>query len=151
MKRTIKEVYDLIKKKRDSASIHITILAEHDNYLAMNQVYGSMLAYEDVLFLIESSHLLEEDKLVKGSESETPEARCYRLEVEYQKLERGYSNLKKEYFKIKKALEIIETKKVDIKAIIESDYIWQYNSQLEYHPKEDELTQEEYDLLKEEL
>ena len=56
MKRTIKEVYDLIVKKRDNAVAH---LLRVDNNLLENQIYGSIQAYQDVLTLITSSHLLE--------------------------------------------------------------------------------------------
>ena len=68
MKRTIKEVYDLIKEKRDNAINELVRLSKI-NALETDRKYvcGNKDAYQDTLSLIESSHLLEKDKPVKGS------------------------------------------------------------------------------------
>lgn len=66
MKRTIKEVYDLIKEKRDNAYQSV-IKYKNEDRLFYRECYGEENAYSDVLSLIESSHLLEEDKPIKGS------------------------------------------------------------------------------------
>lgn len=50
-----------------------------------------------------------------------------------------------------KALEIIKNKKVDMAILLGSYDLYSYNSGFGYLPQEDELTQEEYDLLKEVL
>lgn len=56
MKRSIKEVHELIKNKRDNAILQ---LVKQDNDLVKHQIYGSIMAYQDVLCLLEGSHLLE--------------------------------------------------------------------------------------------
>lgn len=56
MKRTIKEVYNLIKEKRDNAEKSSRIERVET---VRHQLYGQEDAYNDVLRLIESSHLLE--------------------------------------------------------------------------------------------
>lgn len=66
MKRTIKEVYDLIKEKEDNAKKHLdrllTYIPSSNEPIkdpVCNQLKGSIDAYRDVLYLMESSHLLE--------------------------------------------------------------------------------------------
>lgn len=66
MKRTIKEVYDIIKEKEDSARKHLDRLltyipssTEPIKDPVCNQLQGCIDAYRDVLCLMESSHLLE--------------------------------------------------------------------------------------------
>lgn len=75
MKRTIKEVYNLIKEKEDSAQKHLERLltyippsTEPIKDPVCNQLQGSINAYRDVLYLMESSHLLDEDKPIKNKE-----------------------------------------------------------------------------------
>jgi len=64
MKRTIKEVYDLIKEKQYNSQMgSIKEMFKKDKLLCL----GQSQAYQDILSLIESSHLLEEDKPIKGS------------------------------------------------------------------------------------
>lgn len=58
MKRTIKEVYDLIKEKRDNAEKDYKNTGGAE-IIKASILYGEKTAYEDVLCLIESSHLLE--------------------------------------------------------------------------------------------
>ena len=152
MKRSIKKVYNLIIIKKFNAANEF----HHTNNTSKEyELLGTIRAYQDVLSLIESSHLLEEDKNAKGSESESLEARCYRLEVEYQKLERGYSNLEKECFKIKKILDIIEemfNDKVDITELltyIELDI--RANRNYVESPFKQFFEREKYDLLREAL
>lgn len=65
MKRTIKEVYDLILEKRDNA-LNDEKANENDRFY-LREITGAINAYEDVLCLIDSSHLLEEDKPIKGN------------------------------------------------------------------------------------
>lgn len=67
MIRTINEVYDLIKEKRDNAERDLEIAILVGDRLDMDNLVGEVDAYNDILNLIESSQLLEENKLVKGS------------------------------------------------------------------------------------
>ena len=63
MKRTIKEVYDLVKEKQYNSQMgSIKETFKKDKLLCLGQAQ----AYQDVLSLLESSHLLEEDKPVEG-------------------------------------------------------------------------------------
>lgn len=56
MKRTIKEVYDLIKEKQYNSQMgSIKETFKKDKLLCL----GQSQAYQDVLSLLESSHLLE--------------------------------------------------------------------------------------------
>lgn len=66
MKRTIKEVYDLIKEKRDNALNDYRRCK--GEVVRPSELKGEIDAYNDVLSLIESSHLLEEDKPVESKE-----------------------------------------------------------------------------------
>ena len=67
MKRTIKEVYDLIKEKIERGKKKTEEdIKKLDTHSASNSM-GMTRAYQDILSLIESSHLLEEDKPIKGS------------------------------------------------------------------------------------
>ncbi len=68
MKRTAKEVYNLIKEKEDNAQkcldrllIYMPLSTEPIKDPVCNQLKGSIDAYRDVLCLMESSHLLEND------------------------------------------------------------------------------------------
>lgn len=58
MKRTINEIYDLIKQKKDNAQRDFEI--EKDREKA-NRLYGELCAYVDVICLIESSQVLENE------------------------------------------------------------------------------------------
>ena len=59
MKRTIKEVYDLIKEKYESAIRYKAICKLTDDERLIT--IGEMNGYQDVLCLIESSGLLESE------------------------------------------------------------------------------------------
>lgn len=61
MKRTIKEVYEIIEAKRDEALLGRDRMYQIKDYGAVNRYCGNIEAYTDVLCLIYSSHLLEED------------------------------------------------------------------------------------------
>ena len=66
MKRTIKEVYGLIEEKLNNAKRDYQ--NEEFKYLGQKALLqGTIDAYQDILSLIESSHLLEEDKPIKGN------------------------------------------------------------------------------------
>ena len=67
-KRSIKEVYDLIKEKKDNTERDIEIAILVGDRLDMDNLVGEVDAYNDILNLIESSHLLEEDKSKKALE-----------------------------------------------------------------------------------
>ena len=71
MKRTIKEIYDLIVEKRDNAKKRK--LGSAKNLAKFHILLGLIEAYQNVLSLIESSGLLE-DKPVKGKELEALES-----------------------------------------------------------------------------
>ena len=61
MKRTIKEVYKIIEDKRDDALLGRDRMYQIKDYGAVNRYCGNIEAYTDILCLIYSSHLLEED------------------------------------------------------------------------------------------
>ena len=64
MRRTIKEVRDLIKEKIENAKIDLerNQLTNHvfPNQVKIARLEGEIDAYNDVLTLIETSHLLED-------------------------------------------------------------------------------------------
>lgn len=66
MKKTIKEVYDLIKEKMDKAIKQKRLFK--DTSLTYSKRSGEVDAYNDVLHIIESNQLLEEDKSKKALE-----------------------------------------------------------------------------------
>lgn len=64
MKRTISEVIDLIKQKKESAENtrkkHIDNKSKYASYIDT----GYIEAYTDILALLESSHLVEQEKVL---------------------------------------------------------------------------------------
>lgn len=63
MVRTIKEIHDLIKQKKENAEIDLT-KSQYSNMVfpcpeRISSLQGEIAAYNDVLILIETSHLLE--------------------------------------------------------------------------------------------
>lgn len=153
MKRTIKEVYDIIKEKQKNS--------ENDAHFSafdpakQMRLQGERNAYQDVLCLIESSHLLEEDKPIKGSGLEALEdirkglpdnmqfalATKMELSIIEKELKEGLVN--------KKALEIIKENFVFLEpALIAVD-----SDEMAYgsFTQNKHLTKEECELLKEVL
>lgn len=79
MKRTISEVIDLIKQKKESAEKQLlSVLRPTDNLPGIvktkieffqkidgNVLRGNIQAYTDVLALLESSHLVEQEKALE--------------------------------------------------------------------------------------
>ena len=98
MIRTIKEVYDLIVEKRDNARQY---LEKQNDELYRQGMLGNINAYNDVLSLIESSHLLEEDKPIKSKDLTPLEALNI---IQYL----CSTNINKYYFIIEKALKEYE-------------------------------------------
>ena len=108
MKRTIKEVYDLIVEKRGNAekSIYSNRMFRKDT----ERLIGKAVAYNDVLSLIEDSHWLEEDKPIKGSWLEALEKLWHSATNPYEYLLDDEPNnlvLKETIEKALKALEFI--------------------------------------------
>lgn len=65
MKRTISEVIELIKQKKESAEIGY-IREKKQNHYEATLVYESNLeAYTDVLSLLKTSHLVEQEKALE--------------------------------------------------------------------------------------
>ena len=69
MKRTIKEIYDLIDQKMESARLDLKIARECKTgsleeetrkNLRIEKLKGEVQAYIDVMALIESSHLMDQ-------------------------------------------------------------------------------------------
>jgi len=65
MKRTISEIIDLIKQKKESAintrKKHIDNKSEYASYIDT----GYIEAYTDILALLETSHLIEKEKAIE--------------------------------------------------------------------------------------
>ena len=67
MKRTIKEIYEIIVKKRNSAYNHYTRIKNTHNSISVEEKYllnnlkGEIEAYTDVLALLESSGVVENE------------------------------------------------------------------------------------------
>ena len=67
MKRTISEVIDLIKQKKESAEskrieIYNSNIPFMDKFADVNKYMGYYEAYTDILALLETSHLIEQEK-----------------------------------------------------------------------------------------
>lgn len=61
MERNIKEICKIIVAKRDEALLGRDRMYQIKDYGAVNRYCGNIEAYTDILCLIYSSHLLEED------------------------------------------------------------------------------------------
>ena len=61
MKRSITEIYKLLESKINEARLAREIHTKEQDFGAAMRCYGNIEAYTDILCLIESSHLLEED------------------------------------------------------------------------------------------
>jgi hypothetical protein len=152
MKRTIKEVYDLIKEKMDNAENELK--KEEDKLYRMG-LRGEIEAYKDVLYLIENSHLSEEDKSVKGNALEALERiiGCNTIESHTQKWREDYRIIEKAL----KALEIIKNCLIGEYELIDNAPLDKvFNSPYRFrvwadymHCNEWIVSKEEYDLLKE--
>lgn len=169
MKRTINEVYDLIVEKRDNA-LNDEKANENDRFY-LREITGAINAYEDVLCLIDSSHLLEEDKPVKGSGLEALEnikLTCdntrYSEEFSiYEECENDFdivekalkdyekkTKLAKEYADVNNVAKRLKALEI-IKKLLEEPI---KNEGFPEYDEEDQsniITKEEYDLLKEAL
>ena len=64
MKRTLKEIYELIKEKYKNANADMlrTLDEKVRDNQKLYQLKGEVLAYYDVLLLIESSEVLENER-----------------------------------------------------------------------------------------
>lgn len=157
MKRTIKEVYDLIAEKRINAFNAMKDSAIEKNQNKFSSYQYEYFAYGDVLYLIESSHLLEEDKPIKGSGLEALEElrKLNKFAIEHKSIFVGealYQIIEqelKEGVVNKKVLDIIKEKRVDVGYLLESINLEDYNEHiLNNNSISIKLTQEEFELLR---
>jgi len=69
MKRTIQEVYEIIKEKRENARIDLERIFNVDgkpsDIARQYKTIGYIEAYTDVIALIESSHLIDQPNLTE--------------------------------------------------------------------------------------
>lgn len=69
MKRTISEVIDLIKQKKENAESNLAYInnlypGSLEKMLTKGEIIGTIKAYTDILALLESSHLVEQEKAI---------------------------------------------------------------------------------------